>query len=254
MQVVGYSTGGADEPASLVVASDGDVRGERLVPGDHLDFSLGRRHCAGTIDDDHHHGCEHDHAPYCDEHQDRWACARCVGNCSLPLETCHEEHAIYLAAFAPDTFKVGVTRSWRLETRLREQGADRAAHINTVKDGRIARQVEADIARDLTDRVRVPRKVAGLHRRVDEDAWHALLEDFDVRETFDFDYGLDLERHPVVETMARGTVVGTKGRVLVLDRGGTTYAVDLRRLVGHDLTKDSTGDDDRQSSLVAFES
>jgi len=253
VQVVGYSTGSADEPASLLVADDGAVRGESLVPGDHLDFSLGRRHCAGAIVDDTHHACENDDAPYCYDHQDTWACARCTGDCSMPLDACHEEHAIYLAAFAPDTFKVGVTRSWRLETRLREQGADRAAHINTVKNGRIARQVEADIAQDLTDRVRVPRKVAGLHRRVDLDAWQTLLEEFDVRDEFDFDYGFDLERHPVAESMARGTIVGTKGRILVLDRDGTNYAVDLRSLVGHELTEEPPADENRQSSLVSFD-
>lgn len=253
MQVVGYSTGSADEPAALSVAEDGSVRSEPLAPGDDLDFSLGERHCAGVVTDDGHRACPQADAPYCVDHRSTWACARCTGDCALPLESCLEEHAVYLAAFAPDTFKVGVTRSWRLETRLREQGADRAAHVDTLENGRLARQVEADIARDLTDRVRVPRKVAGLHRTVDDDAWRGLLDGFDVHETFAFDYGFDLERHPVAETMARGTVVGTKGRVLVLDRAGTTYAVDLRDLVGHELTQDARANDDRQSSLAAFD-
>jgi hypothetical protein len=39
--------------------------------------------------------------------------------------------------------------------------------------------------------------------------------------------------------------------VLVLERGGTTYAVDMRDLVGHDVTEGAaTGD--VQSSLGAF--
>lgn len=253
MQVVGYTTGSADEPASLVVATGDAVREEPLVPGSELDFSLGDRHCAGRVVDAEHRPCPNPDAPYCHDHQDTWACARCTGDCTLPLESCREEHAVYLAAFAPDTFKVGVTRSWRLETRLREQGADRGAHIDTVENGRIARQIEADIARDLTDRVRVPRKVAGLHLGVDESAWRALLSDHDVHAEFEFDYGFDLGRHPVRETMARGTVVGTKGRVLVLDRAGTTYAVDMRSLVGHELTDTPDGTEDRQSSLASFD-
>ncbi len=84
---------------------------------------------------------------------------------------CYEDHAVYLAAFAPDTFKVGVTREWRLHTRLREQGADRAAHVRTVADGRVARQVEADIAVELGDRVRVPTKISGFDQSVDTDWW-----------------------------------------------------------------------------------
>lgn len=253
MQIVGYSTGSANEPARLAVAESSAVDRYPLEPGEHLDFSLGPRHCAGAVTDDDHRACDAPEAPYCVEHRDTWACARCTGDCTLPLESCREEHAIYLAAFAPDTFKVGVTRSWRLQTRLREQGADRAAHVNTVKNGRIARLVEADIARDLTDRVRAPRKVAGLHRRVDEAAWEALLADYDVRERFAFDYGLELDRQPVHETMARGEIVGTKGRILVLDRADTTYAVDLRNLVGHELTTETDAADDRQSSLASFE-
>jgi len=65
--------------------------------------------------------------------------------------------------------KVGVTRLWRLETRLREQGADRAAHIRTYPDGQIAREVEAELAErdNLVDRVRVPTKLRGFGRSVD---------------------------------------------------------------------------------------
>jgi hypothetical protein len=53
------------------------------------------------------------------------------------------------------------------------------------------------------------------------------------------------------ETVATGTVVGAKGRVLVLENGGTTYAVDLRDLVGYDI-EDEGSDRELQSSLGAF--
>ncbi|WP_123534187.1 DUF2797 domain-containing protein [Halosimplex salinum] len=250
MQVVGYAAG-VDGPPALLVASDGTVDREPLEPGTELAYSLDRRHCAGVVDDTGHTPCPHDDAPYCDDHTSRWPCAICTGECSLPLESCREEHAIYLAAFAPDTFKVGVTRSWRLNTRLREQGADRAAHLRTVKDGRVARQIEAEIATDIGDRVRVPTKLLGLHESVDVDAWEALLADFDPVETFDFDYGFDLADRPVAETIASGTVRGAQGRVLLLDNGGSTYAVDMRDLVGYDV---EPGESDRnlQSSLGAF--
>jgi hypothetical protein len=170
----------------------------------------------------------------------------------MPLSTCHEEHAIYLAAFAPATFKVGVTRSWRLETRLREQGADRAAHIRTVADGKTARQIEADIAREVGDRVRVPTKIRGLHRSVDEEAWSELLGAFDPVDTFAFEYGLDLDARPVSETIATGTVRGTQGRVLAVDHNASTYAVNLRDLVGYDI-EDGETDRALQSSFRAFE-
>lgn len=254
MQIVGYETAatGADGHAALQVAEDADVRQVPLASGVDLDFSLGDRHCAGTVTDDGHERCDRERAPYCDRHSGRFPCARCTGDCSMPIDVCHEEHAVYLAAFAPDGFKVGVTRSWRLETRLREQGADRAAHLRTVADGKVARQIEAEIAVDLGDRVRVPTKVRGIDETVDEDAWQSLLADFDVVETYRFDDGLDLTERPMAETIAAGTVRGTKGRVLVLDRSGSTYAVDLRDLVGYDVAAGGT-DRDLQSSLGAFE-
>jgi hypothetical protein len=253
VQVVGYETvpAGEADHAALVVATDGRVDREALVPGRHVAYTLGSRHCAGAVEDRTHVACPEPAAPYCAEHTSRWACARCTGDCSLPLPACREEHAVYLAAFAPETFKVGVTRSWRLETRLREQGADRAAHLQTVSDGRTARQIESQIASRVGDRVRVPAKIRGLHRSVDDGVWEALLGEFDPLSTCRFDYGLDLDSRPVAETLAAGTVRGTQGRVLVLEYGMNSYAVDMRDLVGHDLR---AGDPDRdlQSSLDAF--
>ncbi|PSP93045.1 DUF2797 domain-containing protein [Halobacteriales archaeon QS_4_62_28] len=250
MQVVGYRSR-VEQPAALLVAENGRLSTERLVPGSDLSYTLGERYCAGTIDEDSHIACDADRAPYCDAHTDRWPCARCRGDCSMPLETCHEEHAIYLAAFAPATFKVGVTRSWRLDRRLREQGADRAAHLRTVADGRVARQVEAEIAADVGDRVRIPIKIAGLHQTVNEDIWQALLDQFEPIETFAFEYGLSLSARPLAETLLSGTVVGTQGRVLVLENGDSAYAVDLKNLVGYELL-DGRTDRNLQSDLGAF--
>lgn len=253
MQVVDYETGavGDDEDAALWLADDGKARRCSLAPGVELSYGLGERHCAGARDGESHEHCPNEGVPYCDRHTGRWACARCTGECDRPLSTCREEHAVYLAAFAPATFKVGVTRSWRLETRLREQGADRGAHLRTVADGRTARRIEADIATDVGDRVRVPTKQRGLAQSVDESAWQELLAGFDTTDTFEFANGLDLAERPVRETLASGRVRGTKGRVLVLERAGSNYAVDLRDLVGHELTDR----DNRplQSSFAAFE-
>lgn len=251
MQIVGYDTGSRQGEAALLVADDGSIERVPLVAGQGLAYTLEGRHCAGSIEGETHVPCSAPEAPYCHVHTDRWPCARCRGDCDLPLETCREEHAIYLAAFAPDAFKVGVTRSWRLETRLHEQGADRGAHIRTVANGRIARQIEADIAETVGDSVRVDRKLAGLHRSVDETAWNRLLSDFEVIAQYDFEYGLTLQERPVAETLLTGTVRGNKGRLLALDHNDSTYAVDLRALVGYDISEGKTTRQ-LQSSLGSF--
>ncbi|GAA0505946.1 Protein of unknown function [Halorubrum aquaticum] len=268
MQVVGYETGGVDDgngsgsgaagsesatAGGFYVAVDGEVEYVDAAPGTELAYGLGDRRCAGTVHEGGHVPCDAADAPYCEAHSSVWVCARCTGSCLKDEMDCHEEHAMYLAAFAPDTFKVGVTRLWRLETRLREQGADRAAHVRTFPDGRVAREVEAELAsgEGLVDRVRVPTKLDGFGRDVDRGAWEDLVGRFDPVERFAFDYGLDLSERPVAETMAAGTVRGWKGRVLVLDRNGSTYAVDARSLVGYELTEE-VPDRDLQSSLGAF--
>jgi len=233
VQIVGY-----DSTEGGLLLSDSEGLSYRdLEPGTELEYTLGRRHCAGTIHDDSHIPCENSTAPYCPDHKHTWVCARCTGTCLKDEMDCFDDHAVYLAAFAPDQFKVGVTKAWRLETRLREQGADRAAHIRTVDDGRIARRLEAEIAAEIPDRVRVPTKLSGLGQSVDDAAWQSLLAEFEPIETFAFDYGLGLDSQPVDEILAAGTVRGTKGRLLTLDRGGSTYAVDLRALVGYEITE-----------------
>ncbi len=247
MQVVGYDR---LEPA-LLVASDGDLRREPLERGAELRYTLGRRRCAGALDGDRHRACDRPTAPYCEAHDTTWVCARCTGTCLKDEMDCHQEHAVYLAAFAPDVHKVGVTRRERLVDRLREQGADRGAHLRTVANGRIAREIEADLAAEFPDRVRAATKVAGLGRPVDEAAWERALAGFDVLDTFDHDHDLDVGGSPVPETVATGRVRGTKGRLLVLERASTPYAVDMRDLLGYELEAGAS-ERDRQSSLGAF--
>jgi hypothetical protein len=251
VQIVGYETESDERQPALLVADTGTTRRELLEPGRGLGYSLGERRCAGALDGTTHYDCEHEATPYCDQHTSTWVCARCTGSCLKDEMDCYDDHAIYLAAFAPRTFKVGVTRDWRLRTRLREQGADRAAHLRTVENGRIARNIEAQIANGYTDRVRVPAKISDIHREIDAAAWESTLAEFDVLERLDLDYGFELDAAPVPETVLTGEILGVQGRVLVLERGGTTYAVDLRELVGYEI-RDEESDRELQSSLAAF--
>jgi hypothetical protein len=240
VQVVGYRP--TPDPA-LLLADDGVVERVTLAAEVDLAYALGERHCAGVIRNGNHVPCDRSRAPKCRRHERAFD--------ESTLRDRGGDHAVYLAAFAPATFKVGITRRERLETRLREQGADRGAHVLTVPNGDAARDREEEIGRDLTQRVRVATKLDGIGRDVDETAWHALLDEYDPIERFVLDYGLDLETPPVPETIATGTVVGVQGRVLLLERGGTPYAVDLRDLVGFDL-REEPGTRDRQSSLGSF--
>ena len=252
VQLIGYEPSGVG--SSLLVSDAGTVCRVSLEAGRTLEFALGERRCAGTVDLDSgtHTPCERPSAPFCDQHTSTWICARCTGTCLKVELDCDEPHAVYLAGFAPETVKVGVTREWRLETRLREQGADRGVHVTTVEDGRIARELEADLATRFPDRVSISTKRAGLTTAMDEAVWEAALETVEERERYLFTYGLDLSHQPVAESIARGTVRGLKGRLLVLESVGTTYAVDLRDLVGYTVASGPSSRR-RQSSLGVFD-
>ncbi|MDZ7746242.1 MAG: DUF2797 domain-containing protein [Halobacteriales archaeon] len=240
MQVVGYRP--VPEP-SLLLADGGPVERLTLTPATDIDYGLGERHCAGTIQNDHHIPCSESRAPFCHRHESTFD--------ESTLRERTGDHAVYLAAFAPEVFKVGITRHDRLETRLREQGADRGAHLQTVPNGDAARDVEERLGKEFTQRVRTQRKLSGLGRSVDEEIWDALLDEYDPLATFQLEYGLSLAGQPVPEILASGTVRGVQGRILVLDRDGTTYAVDMRDLVGYELIDGDART--RQSSLGAFE-
>lgn len=238
---MGYRPSGA-EPPGVVVATDGETRTVPLVAGERVSYTLGERRCAGVVRDGRHEPCDADRAPYCAVHESRYDPA-----------TNDARHAVYLAAFAPATFKVGITQATRLERRLREQGADRAAKVGEVSDGAVARAREEAIDEDsrLTQRVRVSQKLPGLHQSVEESPWDALLADYEPAARFDLSYGVSVTERPIQTTMLAGEVRGVQGRVALLDRAGTTYAVDLRDLVGYEL-REGTDDRDLQSSLGAF--
>ena len=230
MQIVGYEP---TPDAGLLVAENRSVDRIPLTPSAELAFGLGDRHCAGTISNGRHERCTAESVPWCSDHVDTWICARCRGTCLKPEMDCFQEHVVYLAMVAPATPKVGVTKANRIATRLHEQGADRGAVVHHVKDGRIAREIEAEIGEELPERISVGAKQRSLTQSIDEDAWDDLIASFDVAAVHEPAYELALPSTPIPETIASGSVCGTKGRLVVLEQGGSTYVTDLRDLVGY---------------------
>lgn len=249
VQIVGYES--TPDP-SLLIAEDARVESIPLSPGRTLEFPLGDRQCAGSIDETRHITCGSASVPWCPEHTDTWICARCRGTCLKDVMDCHDPHVVYLAIVAPDAIKVGVTKAHRIERRLHEQGADRGVTIHEVANGRIAREIEADIANTHPERIRTSQKITGLSHRIDDTAWEDILERYEPIDTYHPEYDLDLDEQPIHETVAWGTVRGVKGRLLVLDAGGSTYVTDVRDLVGYHIAPDMS-DHSLQSGLAAFE-
>tara|TARA_A100001037_G_scaffold306560_1_gene352683 strand:- start:8095 stop:8898 length:804 start_codon:yes stop_codon:yes gene_type:complete len=263
VQIVGFESGlegieydlvegTSSEPEAphLIIANRGELERIRLNRGETIRYKLLERSCAGEIENGKHQACGERKAPYCTTHINDWLCARCTGNCDLPLPTCKQVHAVYIAGFPPSTFKVGVTRMSRLITRLKEQGARKAAHIETVSNGRTARQIERGIADKIKDRVISKEKINGIGQYVNEEEWEKIIENYKTVKTFDLEYGFELEYPPIPTVMLSGEIVGVEGRFLVLKVSNDNYAVDLRDLIGYEIEQDKgSGEMSLQASL-----
>ena len=263
MQIIGYESGlegleydivngleNEPEPPSILIGDKNEVKKIHLVKGEKIDYSLKNRHCAGRISEGIHEYCGNEKSPYCENHISNWVCARCTGNCDLPIANCKETHAVYIAAFSPSIFKVGVTRMPRLITRLREQGARKAAHIETVSNGRTARQIERRIASGMKDRVIAKEKLNGLGQNVNGQKWELTMSEFKPAKIFDFSYGFKLDYPPIPAKILSGEIVGVDGRFLVLKISKDNYAVDLRAITGYEIEKgNKKGEISLQSSL-----
>ena len=209
MQIVGYDTSAPGmylshvEPQADGLDSLNEVEFISLAPGTELAYTLGQRHCAGVITDEGHYSCRNTSAPHCREHNSTWVCAKCTGTCLKDEMDCYEPHVIYLAVFAPDIHKVGVTKQWRLTQRLVEQGADYGIHLQTVSNGRIAREREAEIATtaSITDRIRAVTKHTSLYQDVDESAVATQLADVKAESAIELDIGSQAGINAYIESL-----------------------------------------------------
>jgi len=248
VQIVGFESGleglkydiiegVSNEPdiPHLVLEKNGELEQIYLKSGDFINYKLSGRRCAGRVTNGEHESCREYKVPYCTEHTNDWICARCTGNCDLPLSTCKEIHAVYIAGFSPSTFKVGVTRMSRLITRLKEQGARKAAHIEIVSNGRTARQIERGIADKIKDRVISKEKLKGIGQHVSEKEWEGVIADYKTIKMFDLEYGFELEYPPIPAVILSGKIIGIEGRFLILEVSKDNYAVDLRDLIGYEI-------------------
>ena len=123
----------------------------------------------------------------------------------------------------------------RLITRLKEQGARKAAHIETVSNGRTARQIERGIADKIKDRVISKEKINGIGQYVSEKEWNTIIADYKTVKTFDLEYGFELEYPPIPAVILSGEIIGIEGRFLILKISNDNYAVDLRDLIGYEI-------------------
>lgn len=228
----------------------------------------GERQCIGyrAPDSEHLEPCPEGHitgrAAQCDLCLERAAllpCLRCTGlRCSNPerREGCvqPDNHAVYVAAFAPGIIKVGVARWHRRHMRIREQGA-RAALIVARDDGQQVRRLEATLHRfGAVDRLSVSERLTAWTRPARPEDLHAELETFARRmraRLLDAQWLDDPEPVPLDATgllayrprlirptagaVIRGDFERYIGHTMVMSRDGELIAHDLPSLIGYPI-------------------
>jgi len=189
----------------------------------------------------------------CREHDLYANCARCDGsnciNVKRRKECIKSENFIYLAAFH-DLLKVGVSSKYRFKKRFIEQGADFAAKIMKVDDGRIARLVEQQVSKKLGITDRVWGRTKGRLLFPDPNVSVALIKnayeklkgkfnllDFELYDLRSY-YNLDaLNREPKWLKIREGTriageILAVKGNITVLKTNEDIYAFNVNKLIG----------------------
>jgi len=248
MRIIGYSS-----PEKVLVVSPGPGA---IDISEEVALTLGRRGCAGRWEGEEYVPCDSAEAPLCARCGGGAPdpCVACRGECRKPEKTCREEHSVYLAVFAPGAIKVGVSRTWRLERRLAEQGADAGCEIGRFPDGEAARRVEASLRAQYPDRMAFEDKLAS--GPVD-DVVAAITEQYSPQRTQKFaHFKGELWMKPIVikprEGLAiGGRTVGVKGQALVIEKLGTLYVLNLDSLVGYDVEL-KKGRQSLQSSLNTY--
>jgi hypothetical protein len=253
VRIIDYSS----RDKALIVTPGPEAGGPAVLDiSGEVALTLGRRGCIGRWDGERHVPCASDEAPQCARCGGGVPdpCVACRGECRKPEKTCLEEHSVYLAVFAPGAVKVGVSKTWRLDARLDEQGADAGFEIARLPDGQAARRMEASLRVKYPDRMSFEDK---LGTGPVEEAIKAVAGEHGVIRLLRFErFPCDLWMKPIVirprEGLAiNGRTFGIKGQALVLEKLGTLYAVSLDALTGYDC-EIKKGRHSLQSSLCSY--
>ncbi|MBU0586555.1 DUF2797 domain-containing protein [Candidatus Micrarchaeota archaeon] len=165
-----------------------------------------------------------------------------VGFQSFYEEFKNQQFSIYLASFG-HLVKCGVTRTERLSTRLKEQGADYFCEIARTQDADSAYSLERTIHKKFPVRgsVTVAQKMKLLHSdtqptRLKECA-DLILDD---GLTADSSRNLDFRKleYTIPESFSeaeniRGKIYGVKGQILFFENEGKHYAINMSKKSGH---------------------
>lgn len=234
-----------------------------------LEFDFSVKYCTGWVDFENR--CSQicpDHATVDEKYENCLKCRDKTGfnpafynasSVSVQQEKINQNpHFVYLAYFAPNVIKVGISQEERGIRRLLEQGARLAIKLETFSSALIARQYEAKISKldKIVETLPVHKKMELIKLPFDRadgerELRQKLLEieqkigvSFPKSELIPCeDYfqtaGVDLSRVVLMKDYSQlvGRVRSAIGSIVITDYGGQLLAYNIKKLIGYRAQK-----------------
>lgn len=268
--LLSYASFNADNKPFVECQVDGKIERYELFGQDlSLEFDFSVKYCTGWVDFENR--CSQicpDHATVDEKYENCLKCRDKTGfnpafynasSVSVQQEKINQNpHFVYLAYFAPNVIKVGISQEERGIRRLLEQGARLAIKLETFSSALIARQYEAKISKldGIAETLPASKKMELIkqpfdHADGERELRQKLLEieqkigvSFPKSELIPCeDYfqtaDVDLSRVVLMKDYSQlvGHVRSVIGSIVITDYGGQLLAYNLKKFIGYRARK-----------------
>ena len=264
--LLAYSSFNADNQPFIDCQIDDEIKRRELFGQDlSLEFDFSTKYCTGWVDFENHSSriCP-DSATVDGKYENCLKCRNRTGfnpafynadSVSAQQERINQNpHFVYLAYFAPEVIKVGISQEERGIRRLLEQGARLALKLETFSSALIARQYEAKIASldGIVETMSIHKKLELIkqpfERATGEEKLQQKLLEIEQKIGVSFpkselipceDYfqtnGIDLTRAVPMkdQNQLAGRIRSIIGPILITDYDGQLLAYNVKKFIGY---------------------
>ena len=264
--LLAYASFNADNQPFIDCQIDDEIKRRELFGQDlSLEFDFSTKYCTGWVDFENH--CSQicpDSATVDGKYENCLKCRNRTGfnpafynadSVSAQQERINQNpHFVYLAYFAPEVIKVGISQEERGIRRLLEQGARLALKLETFSSALIARQYEAKIASldGIVETMSIHKKLELIkqpfERATGEEKLQQKLLEIEQKIGVSFpkselipceDYfqtnGIDLTRAVPMkdQNQLAGRIRSIIGPILITDYDGQLLAYNVKKFIGY---------------------
>ena len=268
--LLNYASFNADNKPFVECQVDGKIERHELFGQDlSLEFDFSVKYCAGWVDFENR--CSQicpDHAAVDEKYENCLKCRDKTGfnpafynasSVSVQQEKINQNpHFVYLAYFAPNVIKVGISQEERGIRRLLEQGARLAIKLETFSSALIARQYEAKISKldGIAETLPVYKKMELIKQPFDRAAGERELRQklLEIEQKIGVSFpkselipcedyfqtaGVDLSRVVLMKNYSQlvGHVRSVIGSIVITDYDGQLLAYNIKKLIGYRAQK-----------------